>query len=159
MIHHISIPASNPLRVAKVLAELCRGKVVPFTVHPGSYLVLMLDGCGTSIDIYPLGTEMVPGTGEQQNIFSHNPQASGFTATHIALSVQCTKEEIEAVAEREGWRSLHCSRDGLFEVIEFWIENRVLIELMPPDIAPQYLSLMQPRNLFEMLNAAAIPVL
>lgn len=35
-------------------------------------------------------------------------------------------------------------RRGLFEVIELWIENRVLIELLPPTIASGYLAFMEP---------------
>ncbi|NJO43825.1 MAG: hypothetical protein HC865_25475 [Cyanobacteria bacterium RU_5_0] len=38
------------------------------------------------------------------------------------------------------------NRQGFFEVIEFWVENRVLLELLPPTIAPQYLVFMHPRN-------------
>jgi hypothetical protein len=37
MIHHISIYARNPLRVANVLAEILAGKVYKFLI-PGSYL-------------------------------------------------------------------------------------------------------------------------
>ena len=159
MIHHLSIPASDPYRVAQVLAELCHGNVVPFTVHPGSYIVLMFDSHGTTIEIYPLGTEMVPGSGDEEGIFANNPSTSPFTATHVAISVPVSKEEIEEVAAREGWRTLHCSRNGLFEVVEFWIENRILLELLPPTIAPQYISFMQPPSLKHYLASEAIPIL
>jgi hypothetical protein len=32
-------------------------------------------------------------------------------------------------------------------VIEFWLENRVMIEFLTPEMANQYLTLMQPENL------------
>jgi hypothetical protein len=159
VIHHISVPAGDPLNVARVLAALCGGNVVPFTVHPGSYIVLMLDEVGTTIEIYPAGTEMIPGNGDQQSIFSHNPQPSGYTATHVALTVPASLEKILEVAARAGWRALYCRRQDLFDVVEFWIENKVLLELLPPTIAPQYLAFMQPQNLKQYLTSAAIPVL
>jgi hypothetical protein len=43
-----------------------------------------------------------------------------------------------AIAEREGWRAIELSR-GAFRVIEFWIENRVMLELLTEDMAQEYL--------------------
>ncbi|MBD2102257.1 hypothetical protein [Leptolyngbya sp. FACHB-261] len=148
MIHHLSISAGNPLQVAQVLAEILQGQVAPFPPHPGSYLVAACDEYGTMIEIYPMGTEMKPGQVEdEQATFTQNLLPSSFTATHVALSVPASREQIEQIAEREGWRALYCSREGFFEVVELWIENRLLIELLPPSIAPLYLSFMQPQNL------------
>jgi hypothetical protein len=159
VIHHLSLPAHNPLRVAQVLAEILNAAVVPFTVHPGGYIVLTLDQHGTTIEVYPAGTEMIPGDDQEQGIFSHNPTTSNFTATHVAISVPISQQEIEAIAAREGWRILHCSRNGLFDVIEFWLENRVQLELLPPVIAAQHVAFMQPENLRASLEAAGIPIL
>lgn len=152
MIHHVSIPAQDPCRVAEVLAEIFKGQAAPFTIHPGSYIAFAVDEHGTTIEVYPVATEMKPGEGEEQSLFTLNPQASPFTATHIAISVPSTQAEIEAIAQREGWRTLRCSRNDLFEVIEFWLENTVLIEFLPATIAHQYTSFMNPANLYEFLK-------
>jgi hypothetical protein len=151
MIHHISIPAENPLQVAQVLSELWQGQVAPFAPNPGSYVVLKLDDTGTLIEVYPLGTELVPGINEQEVSFGKNPHFSTYAATHAAISVPLDEAEIMAIAKREGWRALRCDRDGFFEVIEFWIENRLLLELMPPTFVSQYLSFMQPQSLRQFL--------
>jgi hypothetical protein len=50
---------------------------------------------------------------------------------------------IERIGEREGWRTKHFWRGPnaemrLFELYEFWIENRVMIELATPDMLPNY---------------------
>ena len=45
--------------------------------------------------------------------------------------------DILAIAEREGWRALRLPR-GPFDVIELWIENTVMLELMTPDMAAAY---------------------
>lgn len=162
MIHHISIPAENPHHVANVLAELWDGYVVPF-ICPGSYLVLSGDEYGTAIEVYPLGTELIPGNIEDNQlgtklIHSHDneqvkfsqkqrtPTSSNFIAVHAAISVPVSQDKIEQIGTREGWRVLPCNR-GSFEVIEFWIENKLMLELLPPAMASQYLAALQPQNL------------
>lgn len=158
MIHHLSFPAIDPLRVAQVLAEIWGGKVVSFPPHPGSYMVLTLDEYGTMIEIYPIGTEMVPGIDAGEVLFSFNAFASPHTATHAAISVPTSQKTIEQIAAREGWRCVRCDREGFFEVIEFWIENRMLIELLPPTLAPKYLSFMQPSSLEQVFAAQPQPM-
>ena len=154
MIHHISIAAENPQHVAEVLAELWQGQMAPFPPHPGSYMVLALDEHGTMIEVYPAGTEMHPGIKEAN--FIQAAHSSGYSATHAAVSIPASQVEIERVAVREGWCARRCNRDDFFEVIEFWIENRVLIELLTPAIAPKYLSFMQPQNLKRVFEEMAL---
>lgn len=152
MIHHVSLAVENPLQVAKVLAELWNGQIAPFPAHEESYIVAPLDEFGTMIEVYPQGTELLPGMGRQDLIFTYNAFSSLYTGTHIAISVPISQADIEAIAAREGWRVQRCDR-GYFEVLEFWVENKLLIELLPPELANQYLSFMQPKNLEQLLLA------
>ncbi|WP_208734697.1 hypothetical protein, partial [Corallococcus praedator] len=73
MIHHISIAADNPLRVAQVLAEFLNGKVVPFASNPDSYVALALDTYGTMIEVHPRGIELRPGIGKDAVQHQTNP--------------------------------------------------------------------------------------
>ncbi|NJO50299.1 MAG: hypothetical protein HC840_13655, partial [Leptolyngbyaceae cyanobacterium RM2_2_4] len=57
------------------------------------------------------------------------------------------KKSVISVHLPTKWRSLHCNRDGFFEVVELWVENTLMIELLPPAIAHHYLSFMRPENL------------
>ncbi len=152
-IHHISIPAENPQNVAQVLAEIWQGKAFPFPVFPGSYLVITDDPHGTAIEVSPLGTELIPGTTEV--IAQTNPVPPRFTATHAALTVPLNQAEIEVIGAREGWRVLHCQRGPAFEVIEFWVENRLLLELLTPQMAHRYLTFMNSENWQKFLSLAA----
>jgi hypothetical protein len=149
MIHHLSIAAHDPLHVAQVLAELFQGEAIPFTGYPGSYVALMFDTNGTMIEVHPHGTELKPTPTQVSHI--QNPHASQYSATHAAISVPSSEAQIQAIAEREGWLSVHCDRQGFFEVIEFWLENQVMIELLPPSIASKYLAFMQPQSLKQLL--------
>lgn len=143
MIHHISISAQNPQQTAQVLAEVLKGQAVSFPPHPGSYMVVAMDEYGTAIEVYPAGSEILPGTEQESCQFQHNPFASRFTATHAAISVPSSQTEIEQIGAREGWRVVRCNRDGFFDVLEFWIDNRLMIELLTPEMAQQYLTFTQ----------------
>ena len=138
MIHHLSIPAQNPLHVTKILVELFGGVLTPFGPYRDSFIAWAGDKHGTAVEVYPAGTEMTPDSGNGQANFRHNQQASPFVAAHAAISVERSKGEILALAQREGWRAIELSR-GSFNVIEFWIENHVMLELMTKEMSQDYL--------------------
>jgi hypothetical protein len=135
MIHHISIAAQNPLLVSQVLAELLQGTSIPFPGYPDSYVALALDSQGTMIEVHPFGTALFPG--DVANEASHlrqNPASSHYYANHTAISVPISTAQIQAIATREGWRMVQCHRGDYFDIIEFWLENQLLIELLPPEL-------------------------
>ena len=146
MIHHISLPAQNPLKVAQVIGELFDSSYcVPFPSHPGSYVTFAGDEYGTLVEVYPLGTQMIPGKDKEAIQYREN-KSSQYIATHAAISIPLEQSQIEAIAQREQWRCVRCSR-GYFEVIEFWLENTVLLELATPELAQQYTAVLTPENL------------
>ncbi|MBN9387419.1 MAG: hypothetical protein J0I20_05140 [Chloroflexi bacterium] len=138
MIHHISIPAENPRQVVEVLARLLNGRITGFGPYGNSFIAWAGDEVGTAIEVYPSGTELFPDQGEGQANFRHNPVSSGFTATHATISVKLTIGEILDLAKKAGWRAIQLSR-GPHDVIEFWIENRVMLEVMTKEMAEDYL--------------------
>jgi hypothetical protein len=150
MIHHISIPAKNPLHVAEVLAELFKGYCAPFPSHPDSYVAFAGDEYGTMVEVYPFGTEMIPGEDDKPIQYQKPDSVNHFIATHAAISIPLDQSQIDSIATRENWRCLRCSR-GYFDVIEFWLENQFLVELLPPEIVTQYLSFMAPKSLEKLL--------
>ena len=94
MIHHFSLPAKEPLRVAKVIAELFDSNYcAPFQSHPGSYVAFAGDEYGTLVEVYPLGTEMIPGQDSEAIKYRENT-ASPFTATHAAISIPLEQSQI-----------------------------------------------------------------
>ena len=156
MIHHISISAENPKHVADVLAEIWQGEAFPFVAFPDSYIVMVDDGNGTAIELLPRKMELVSGGDGQAAQHQINENASRFTVTHAALSVPISEEKVLEIAAREGWRAETFSREGLFSVIELWVENRMLLELLPPDFAKQYLEVATPQNYANLLQQAGL---
>lgn len=57
-------------------------------------------------------------------------------------SVNLEPSAIEAIGAREGWRTRRFWRGPparpLFELYEFWVENRVMLELATPEMLPNY---------------------
>lgn len=143
MIHHLSIPARDPQHVAQVLAELTGWTIRPFPGPLASGLVLLSgDAHGTNVEIYPDGTVLKPGEGEAQGGFAVEaaPQHLPF---HFLWSLEVDPDTVLAIAEREGWRALRCWRGPpgrpLFELIELWIENRLMVEIATPAMLADYL--------------------
>ncbi len=159
MIHHISVAVENPLHVAQVLAEIWQGEYAPFPGHADSYMVMAFDDWGTMIELLPAGTVLVPGSreGDEQAEFTPSGFNPPFVATHAALSVPISYEQIERIAAREGWKVLYCNRQGFFDIIELWVENRLLIELLTPQMAQRYVTFMQPENLKQILANMPVP--
>lgn len=138
MIHHISIPALDTRHVAEVLTRLFDGRLTRFGPYENSWIAWACDEHGAAIEVYPVGTEMLPPDGPGQAIFRHNPTATPYTSTHATVSVDRTIEEIQELAAAEGWRAVVLSR-GPHDVVEFWIENHVMLELMTPEMTAAYL--------------------
>ena len=112
MIHHYSIPVQDTRRVAEVLAKLFDGTITLFGPYKNAYIVWIGDEYGTAIELYPSGTEMTPDAGKGQANFTHNPKHSKFCATHAAISINRTRDEIFGVAEILGWKALELPRGG-----------------------------------------------
>jgi hypothetical protein len=148
-LHHISIPASNPSQVAKVLAEILgTHSVSPFPGRGDCFVALALDSAGTFVEVYPESLRLFPGleANDPVQMISGIKDRTNYTF-HANLSVPICEEEILAIAKREGWRACRCNRDGVFNVVEFWVENVLLLELMPPEFAAQYVAFMHPAKL------------
>lgn len=144
MIRHVSIPARDPHHVATVLAELMQGRVYPFPGPvPGAFMATAGDAHGTQIEVYPEQAAAAPGKDGAPGSFEVNPAPPQYWPFHLLLSVQLDEAAIQTIGDREGWRTRRFHRgppgQPLFDVIEFWVENRFLIELSTPDMDPAYL--------------------
>ena len=167
MINHISIGVNNPEKVANVLAELWNGIVVPFPPCPNSFMVLANDGKGSGVEVTPVNTVLVPGEGlppEENfdaNVRTEEYEAkfieSGFSplyvATHLNINTHLNEAEVKAIGAREGWRTLTCNREkGLFQLIELWIEDRFMLEVMTPEQTARYVEITRPEFIAQVMQ-------
>lgn len=159
MINHISIGVRNPEKVAGVLAELWNGISIPFPPAPNSFIVLANDGKGSAVEVTPINTVLEPGVGlppekdfdaqtpteEYEAKFVASSFSPQYVATHLNINTNLSEQEVKAIGKREGWRTLTCNRDnGFFQLIEIWIENRFMLEVMTPEMTKRYLEITDP---------------
>lgn len=146
MLFHMSIAAEDPQHVASVIAELWRGQARRFPpVADNSWVALAGDDRGTIIEVYPIGTVLRETHGDAD---AHG-EASGidrFTATHGAIATPLGREEVLAIASREGWPAKYRKRGGMFGVIELWIEGHQMMEVLTPEMQSEYLAAMGARE-------------
>jgi hypothetical protein len=150
MIHHISISAADPHRVAFVLAELVQGRAYRFPGPiDGAAMVVSGDRHGTMVEVYPEAVVLAP-TDSGAPFGPPDPSnGSRYAAFHALLSVPTDRRTIERIAAEAGWQTRYCGRgpagaDPLFHVIEVWVENRVLLELAPPALIDAYVEAVSP---------------
>lgn len=140
MIFHASIPADAPEHVATVLAEIFGGEALPFPPWPGAFVALAGDDRNTTIEVYPRAAVLAPGDGDEMCQPGNDAEARRYSCVHLAVATKLSVEAVLAIGAREGWRTLTFSRGGLFDVIEFWIENSLMIEVMTEEMQAQYLA-------------------
>jgi hypothetical protein len=168
MINHISIAVADPERVANVLAEIWDGMVYPFPPAPNSYIVLANDGRGTAVEVTPAGTVLVPGEGlpdesdvnasteEYEARFVKSDLVPKYVATHLNINTKKSIEEIREIAKREGWRVFVANRDnGLFQLIEVWVENTFMLEVMTPEQTARYVEIANPAFIAQFFGGAS----
>lgn len=157
MLNHISIAVNDPERVAGILAELWSGMVIPFPPAPDSFMVLANDGRGSAVEVTPAGTVLVPGEGlppeddpsvatdAYEAKFVKSDFVPRYVATHLNISTELGIDEIRAIGKREGWRTLVCNRaEGLFQLVELWIEDNFMLEVMTPEQTARYREITSP---------------
>lgn len=149
MIHHFSIPALDPVTVARVLADLMGGRAYRFPGPlPGAAMAVSGDRHGTMIEIYPDSVVMAPGEGEGPIAYRVAPAGHRHVGFHALLSVPHDRATIERIGEAAGWRTKFFSRAApglppVFHVVEVWVENRILLEVVPADMIEVYENYMQ----------------
>lgn len=168
MINHISIAANEPEKVANVIAEIWDGMVFPFPPAPNSFFVIANDGRGTAVEVTPAGTVLVPGEGlpdendldavteEYEAKFVQSDVKPKYVATHLNISTKKSIDEIREIAHRAGWRVLVCNRgEGLFQLIEVWIENTFMLEVMTPEQTARYVEVTDPESIAKAFSGDA----
>ncbi|MEJ1963456.1 MAG: hypothetical protein WDO56_18625 [Gammaproteobacteria bacterium] len=150
----MSIPADDPGRVASVIAEIWRTEAFPF-VFPGSFIVIPDDERGTEIEVVKRGDEQVPAAVEVG--LRVNPGPSPYSEVHVNMVARIGEADVLALAAREGWIARVCDR-RFFKLIELWVENRFLLELLTEAEAARYRSFMSKAGWRAVLASEPMPL-
>lgn len=154
MIFHLSIPADDPKRTAQLFAELWGGRVFPFPmVGRGSFVANAGDGTGTTCEVYPRGLALHPG----ETMVEERPgECARNTPFHVAVGTKLSPEEVHALADRHGVRSIRCRR-GPFELIELWIDDCFMVEVLTEEMQADYLKAARHESWEAMLARMGVP--
>jgi hypothetical protein len=137
-ISHVSVAVNDPERAARALAEIWRGSAYPFFPIAGAWIVFSGRDPASQIEFYPAGSELAPADDDIDYELRYRASASSFTPTHVAIKAPCDRTLVEQIAVREGWRCRVGDRGGAFKTLDLWIDDRVLIEVMTPDLQPDF---------------------
>jgi hypothetical protein len=136
MIFHFSIAADDPKRTATMLAELWRGEALPFPMlGRGSWIAHAGDDGRSSIEVYPRGLALYPG----ERFGDLRPETpSQYVPFHAAVATPLSIEQVEEIGRRYGCKTRVCQRGPWFRVIEFWVDNVLMLEMLTPEMQQEY---------------------
>ena len=139
-IHHFSIPARDPERVATVLAAVLGARVVPLPHPRGTLLVYAGDPDGTAIEVWPAGLRGAVGEHElaprDDLPFPEAWPHHGYVSSDAADA-----EQVVALFTREGWKAERVHNGpphSGFSLVRGWIENHTAIEIVDREMRGQY---------------------
>jgi hypothetical protein len=135
LIAHVSLPAADCARVAAVLAEMLEGGALRFPPGGPDAWNAWSKANDLQIVVTPRGHVMVPGPDEM--VWTKGATAAAWE-THFALCVERPASEVLDIAARAGWQARLCDRGGFFHVVEVWVENAYLVEVLDPSFAAEY---------------------
>jgi len=142
MIHHVSIEADDPMEVATVIAKLLGGTAREGFPFKHSCAAFSGDKYGTMVECWQRGKVVsIPKSGAGEFEISDSGTRQEYQAFHTALSVELDDDEIMAIAKDAGWATA-VRGNGAFSVVEVWIENRLLFEVLSPTQTENYLRVM-----------------
>jgi hypothetical protein len=127
-----------------VIAEIWQGESFRFPPWPGGYVAMAGDERSSTVEVYPRAHTIAPGAREAPAQLRVDAAPARISCFHLAVATPRSADEIMSIAQREGWRAVRCSRGGFFEVIEFWIENSLLVEVMTAEMQRDYQAKVHP---------------
>lgn len=138
MILHASIAADDPRKTAETLAELIGGRALPIPGDGGAWMAVACDANGTAVEVLRRGREY------HRRADAHCQMAWGpeqrHGATHLMIETPHDEETVIALAARRGCYA-HRTRHAVFDVLEFWIDDCQLLDVMTPPMAATYKAL------------------
>jgi hypothetical protein len=143
LIAHVSLPARDCAHVAAVLADLMDGGALRFPPGGPDAWNAWSRANDLQIVVTPRGHVMVPGPDEMAWVARGGGEA---WESHFALCVERSAEDILEIARRAGWLARVCDRGGFFHVVEVWVENAYLVEVLDPAMAAEYTRSMTVEN-------------
>ena len=134
MILHASVVADDPKSTAEILAQLFGGLALPVGPGDGTWSAVGPEPIGNLISVLARGSEFHRSGDHVETRSGTRVRHSAF---HLLIETPLSEGEVLSLAEERGCRA-HRARHGAFDVIEFWIDDCLLIEVATPELSQQY---------------------
>lgn len=171
MIAHVSVPSKDPKVTALFFAALIDGEAFPFPVVEGAWIAVASDGSGTAIEVYPEHMAHHAGQGgADANAKPQGPKTLPWedqiypdgsqlrpSAFHFAMSSHLSESAVMDRAQAAGFRTVRCDRAGVFALVEIWIDNMFLVEVLCGHEVERYAGFMNPVAVGRMFGAGIRP--
>lgn len=168
MIAHVSIPSVDPQATAEVIGQIIDGAVMPFPVVEGAWVAIARDGTGWGVEVLPAAAVHHQGEGAAdpghraegpfvmpwETQIRADGDADSLSGFHVAITSRLSAKDIVALGHAQGWRAVACDRGGVFDLVELWVDNRCLIEVLPPAGTRRYLDFYTPEVAGRMFASA-----
>lgn len=139
-----------------MLAELWRGEAFPFPmVGKGSWVAMAGDDRRSTIEVYPRDMALYPTERAGEERYEPVSRNGPF---HAAVGTPLTIEQVEAIGRKYGCHTSLCQRGPWFRVIEFWVDNCLMLEMMTPEMQEEYRRSITVENWRGMLAARNGPI-
>jgi catechol 2,3-dioxygenase-like lactoylglutathione lyase family enzyme len=137
-IHHVTVPAYDPERVARVLAELLGARVIPIA-HHDALIVYAGDTDGTAIEVWPVALRV--GENDDDLALRDLPLPDAWPHHAYVSTDASDSDRILAIFAREGWHA-EMAQNGPpgvgFGLVRGRIENHTAIEIVGTEMRGQY---------------------
>ena len=134
MILHASVAADEPRAAAETLAILLGGTALPLGPGEGTWSAVGPEPVGSLISVLKRGSAFYPAP---DHVETRQAEPVRHSAFHMLLDTPLSEAEVMRLAEERGCHALR-ARHGAFDVIEFWIDDCLLIELVTPELGQAY---------------------
>jgi hypothetical protein len=146
MIAHVSMPADDCQHVADVLGKMLGGGALRFPPGGPNAWNCWSRQNDFQIVVTPRGQVMVEGPEEPIWVSRERSPDERACESHFAMGVERSAAEIVAMAQAAGWHARICNRGGMFDLVEVWVENAYLVEVLDPQQLADYRRSMTTEN-------------
>jgi hypothetical protein len=138
-IHHFTVPARDPQRVARALAEILDARVIPMPHPHGNLLVYAGDADGSAIEVWPAALR---GSADGRELeLRELPLPEAWPHHAYITSDACDPQRVLEIFAREGWQAalVHNGPPHAgFDLVRGRIENQTPIEIGGREMRAQY---------------------
>jgi hypothetical protein len=134
MILHASVVADEPKATAETLAALLGGVALPVGPGDGTWSAVGPEPIGSLVSVLARGSEFHRSDDHVQTRLGAPVRHSAY---HMLIDTPLAETEVYRLAADRNCYA-HRAKHGAFDVIEFWIDDCLLIEVVTPELGRAY---------------------